>query len=360
MIPIARPVIGDEEREAVLRVLESGQLAQGPLVREFEEAFARWLGVREAVAVSSGTAALILALQALGIGPGDEVITTPFSFIATANAVLYVGARPVFADVREDDFNLDPEAVAARITPRTRAILAVHLYGHPAPVGELAALAERHRLLLIEDAAQAHGARVDGRPVGTFGTACFSFYPTKNMTTGEGGMVTTDDPQVAALLRRLRDHGRCGRYQHDLLAYNWRLTDIAAALGLVQLRRLEEMNDRRRENARYLSRHLRGVVLPRERPGCRHVYHQYTVRVPGGRRDALLAHLRQRGIGAEVYYPTPIHRQPLYQERGYRDRLPVAERLAGEVLSLPVHPSLRREELDRIAAAVNEFFGGEP
>jgi len=355
VIPIARPVIGEEEKQAVLGVLDSGQLAQGRLVREFEEAFALWLGARQAVAVSSGTAALMLALQAHGVGPGDEVITTPFSFIASANAILYVGARPVFADVRSDDFNIDPTEVEARVTPRTKAILPVHLYGHPAPMAEIMSIAEQRGLLVVEDAAQAHGAELDGRKVGTFGTACFSFYPTKNMTTGEGGMVTTDDRQVADLLRKLRDQGQAALYHHELLAYNWRMTEIAAAMGLAQLRRLDESNERRHHNAEYLSQRLRGVITPMEREGCRHVYHQYTVRVPQ-RRDALLEHLRQRGIGTRIYYPTPIHQQPVYRKLGYEDDLPVAQRLAEEVLSLPVYPSLTGDELERIVESVNGYF----
>lgn len=356
LIPIARPTMGQAEKQAVLRVLDSGQLAQGRLVWEFEDAFAEWLGVRHAVAVSSGTAALMLALQAHGIGPGDEVITTPFSFIATANAVLYAGARPVFADVREDDFNIDPAEAEARITPRTRVILPVHLYGHPAPMAEIMSIAERHGLLVVEDAAQAHGAGLDGRKVGTFATACFSFYPTKNMTTGEGGMIATGDPQIADLLRKLRDQGQTERYHHELLGYNWRMTEMSAAIGLVQLRRLDELNEARRRNAAYLSQRLRGVNTPAEREGCRHVYHQYTVRVPQ-QRDALLQHLRDQGIGAQVYYPTPIHQQPVYRKLGYEDDLPVAQRLASEVLSLPVYPSLTAEELERIVQSVNGFFG---
>jgi len=356
LIPIARPVIGEDEKQAVLRVLESGQLAQGRLVREFEEAFAQWLGVRQAVAVSSGTAALMLALQAHGIGPGDEVITTPFSFIATANAVLYVGARPVCAYVRSDDFNIDPAEVEGRMTPRTKAILPVHLYGHPAPMAEIMSIAQRHDLLVVEDAAQAHGAQLNSRKVGTFATACFSFYPTKNMTTGEGGMVTTDDSQIADLLRKLRDQGQAALYHHELLAYNWRMTEIAAAMGRAQFRRLDELNERRRRNADFLSQRLKGVITPVEREGYRHVYHQYTVRVPQ-RRDALLEHLRERGIGTRIYYPTPIHQQPVYRKLGYEDDLPIAQRLAAEVLSLPVHPSLTADELERIVESVSGFFG---
>lgn len=355
LIPIARPMIGEEEKAAVLRVLDSGQLAQGRLVREFEEAFSEWIGVREAVALCSGTAALMLSLQAHGIGPGDEVIVPPFSFIATANAVLYTGARPVFADVCADDFNIDPVEIEARITPRTKAVIPVHLYGQPARMTEIMEIADRHGLLVLEDAAQAHGAEENGRKAGTFGTACFSFYPTKNMTTGEGGMVTTNDSQVAGTLRKLRDQGQSERYHHELLAYNWRMTDIAAAIGLGQLHRVEEFNETRRRNARQLSQRLKGVNTPIEREGCHHVYHQYTVRVPGV-RDALAAHLRERGVGSQVYYPLPLHRQPVYEELGYRDEMPVSEELCREVLSLPVHPALTEDELNTITLAVNSFF----
>jgi perosamine synthetase len=355
LIPIARPTISEEEKQAVLRVLDSGQLAQGPLVRELEEAFAARVGAREAVAVNSGTAGLMLALQAHGIGPDDEVITSPFSFIATANAVLYVGARPVFADVLADDFNIDPADIEAKVTPRTKAIVPVHLYGQPARMREIEEISRRHELIIIEDAAQAHGAGVDGRAVGSFGTAVFSFYPTKNMTTGEGGMITTGDSAVADSLRMLRDQGQTERYHHEIVAYNWRMTDIAAAIGIGQLKRLDEMNERRRANAARFSSDLRGVITPIEREGCRHVYHQYTVRSPN-RRDALLAHVRERGVGAVVYYPTPIHRQPAYIRLGYEESLPVAEQLSREVLSLPVHPALTEGELDTIIEAVNSFF----
>lgn len=366
MIPIARPLLGDEEAEAVRAVLASGQLAQGPRVEEFEAAFARLCGVREAVAVSSGTAALTVALLAYGVGPGDEVITTPFSFIATANAILAAGAHPVFADVCPDDFNIDPQDVARCITPRTRAILPVHLYGHPSRMGELTSLASAYNLAVVEDACQAHGAAVDGRPVGSFGSGCFSFYATKNMTTGEGGMITTNDSAVAAAARTIRDHGATTPYHHERLGYNWRLTEMAAAIGLVQLRKLEGFNERRRANAAYLSARLRRVVTPTERSGCRHVYHQYTVRAPQARgspersrRDALLAHLTLRGIAASVYYATPIHQQPLYLKLGYHDCLPVAESLSREVLSLPVHPALGQEDLATIVEAVASFVAEE-
>jgi dTDP-4-amino-4,6-dideoxygalactose transaminase len=363
MIRIAQPLLGKEEEQAVLAVLRSGQLAQGPVVRRFEEEFARYAGVREAVAVSSGTAALQVALLAHGIGPGDEVITTPFTFAATANAVLATGARPVFADVSEEDFNLDPTRAAELVGERTRALLPVHLYGQPADMGALTTLARQHGVALIEDAAQAAGASFAGRKAGSFGTGCFSFYATKNMTTGEGGMITTDDPDLAERARLLRSHGEKRRYVSEVLGYNLRLTEIAAALGLAQLRKLETFNERRRANARHLTEQLSGLITPRELPGRQHVYHQYTIRAPRG-RDALLRHLRDRDIEATVFYPLPVHKQPLYRGLGYRQGLPVAERLAREVLSLPVHPGLSREDLDTIVSAVREGLaagsGGKP
>ena len=357
MISIARPVIGEKEKSAVLQVLDSGMLAQGPAVQAFERAFAERLGIAHAVAVGSGSAALLVALLAHNIGKGDEVITTPFSFIASANAVLFAGARPRFVDVCQDDYNIDPELIERTISSRTKAIIPVHLYGNPCRMDDIQAIARRHGLVIIEDCCQAHGASIENRPVGTFGTACFSFYPTKNMTTGEGGMVTTSDGEVAARARMLRNHGQSERYLHERIGFNWRMTDLSAAIGLVQLDRLEEANARRRANARRLNEGCRGVVTPVERKYSRHVYHQYTVRVPG-RREDLLRHLRERGVGAEVYYRRPIHRQPVYRRLGYQDDLPVADRLSTEVLSLPVHPSLTEGELDTIVAATNSFFVG--
>jgi dTDP-4-amino-4,6-dideoxygalactose transaminase len=354
-IPIARPLIGEEEKAAVLRVLESGNLAQGARVAELEQLFAAWLGVEHAVATSSGTTALHLALLAHDIGPGDEVITSSFTFIASPNAVLFTGATPVFADIDPVTYNLDPEAVERAITPRTRAIMPVHLFGLPAAMPAFLDIARRHNLVLIEDAAQAHGAAVDGRRAGTFATACFSFYPTKNMTTGEGGMVTTNDAAVAERVRLLRAHGMRVRYQHEILGYNFRLTDLHAAVGIAQLPHLEAWNARRRANAAYLSRHLPGVTVPVEPAGYHHVYHQYTVRVADGRRDALQAFLADAGIGTGVYYPIAAHQQPVYLDRGYRVSLPVTEQAAREVLSLPVHPSVDDQDLACIVERVHAF-----
>ncbi len=356
MIPIAKPFIGAEERAAVLEVLDSGYLVQGPRVQAFETAFAAYCGVRHAIAVSSGTTALHVALLAAGVGPGDEVITTSFTFIASANAILMTGARPVFADIEPDTFNLDPDAVAAAITPRTKAILPVHLFGQPCDMEALNALARRHGLIVIEDACQAHGAELHGRRAGSLGlAACFSFYPTKNMIAGEGGMVTTNDDALAERARLIRSHGSPQRYHHDMMGYNYRMMDLTAAIALVQLGRLEAWNEQRIANAAYLSAHLTGVVTPAVRPGVRHVFHQYTVRVPGGRRDDLRAALRQAEIGSEVYYPIPVHQQVFYRQLGYADHLPVTEQASQEVLSLPVHPALSQADLERIVQEVNRW-----
>jgi perosamine synthetase len=357
-ISIAAPQIGAEERSAVMAVLDSGQLAQGPVTAEFERAFAAWCGVRNAIAVSSGTAALHLLMLAHGIKDGDEVITTPFTFAASANAALFVRARPVFVDVEPETACLDPNLVEAAITTRTRAIVAVDLYGHPAAINDLRSIADRHGIVLIEDACQSHGATIDGRKTGALGvSASFSFYPTKNMTTGEGGMVTTDDDELAARLRPLREHGARERYRHDVLGYNFRLTDIASAIGLAQLAKLDAFNQARQRNAKRLTEALAGkdrITVPLERPGYRHVYHQYTVRIHGD-RDAVQRRLGQLGIGSAVHYPIPVHRQPLYVDLGYGSlEMPVAETLADEVLSLPVHPALSEDDLDRVSTGLLE------
>jgi perosamine synthetase len=365
-IPIAKPLLGVEEEEALRRVLASGQLAQGIQVAEFERRFADFCGVREAVALSSGTAALYLALLAHDIGPGDEVITCAFSFVATANAVLLTGATPVFVDIEPSTYTLDPDAVAAAITPRTKALLPVHLYGHPCDMSRLCQLASSRNLLIIEDACQAHGATLHGRPVGSFGTGCFSFYATKNMTTGEGGMVTTNDPQVAERLRLLRNHGQREHYVHVSMGQNLRMTELQAAIGLVQLAKLKQFTEQRIANAAYLTSCLqKSLSTPVVRPGYQHVFHQYTIRVLERRND-WVQRLQARGIGVAVYYPLPIHRQPFYLENttlyrvvgpttfmtGSYAELPVTEAAAREVLSLPVHPALSREDLFLISQEV--------
>jgi dTDP-4-amino-4,6-dideoxygalactose transaminase len=352
-IPIARPLVGDEEIKAVQQVLASGALVQGKRVAELEARFADYCGVKHAVAVSNGTQALWVALLAHGIGPGDEVITSPFSFIASANAVLYVGAKPVFVDIDPITYTVDPDALRAAITPRTRAILPVHLYGGVANLDALMAIAREHNLVMIEDACQAHGAELRGRRVGSFGTGAFSFYPTKNMTTTEGGILTTDDDEIADRSRLLRNHGQRERYLHESLGFNFRMTDLQAAIGNVQLHYLERWTERRITNAAYLSAHLKGVQTPVVRPDSRHVFHQYTIRVPGGRRAAFLERMTALGIGTAIHYPRPIHQQPVYEKMGYIDRLPVAEQAAQEVVSLPIHPTLSQPDLERIVDAVH-------
>ncbi|GAB2739114.1 DegT/DnrJ/EryC1/StrS family aminotransferase [Nocardioides pakistanensis] len=364
----ARPVIGEDEIEAAVRVLRSGMVVQGPEVAGFEEEFSALVEGRHCVAVNSGTSALHLSLMALGVKPGDEVIVPSFSFAATANAVRLVGADPVFVDIEPDQFCIDPRAVEAAIGPKTVAIMPVHLYGHPADMTALTAIAERHGLAIVEDAAQAHAATWQGTPVGAFGAAgCFSFYPTKNMHSLEGGMITTGDATLARNLRLLRNQGMEQRYANEVVGANMRLTDVAAAIGRVQLGKLDGWTEARRDNAAKMSAGLAGtgVVPPPEADGARHVYHQYTVRVPedvAGGRDALQAALKDAGVGSAVYYPTPIHElapfRPGYtdlagQQPANRDwDLPVTMQAAREVLSLPVFPGLTDADLDRIVGAI--------
>ena len=355
MIPIAKPLMGEEEKQGVLEVLDSGMLAQGPRVKALEEAFADYCGVRHAVATSSGTTALHLTLLAHGIGEGDEVITSPFTFVSSANTILFTGAKPVFVDIDPRTFNIDASQIGSAVTARTRAIMPIHLFGLTADMGTIVELAEAHDLIIIEDACQAHGAEYRGKRAGSFGTGCFSFYPTKNMTAAEGGMITTDDDEIAEACRVMRQHGMRRRYYHDQLGYNYRMTDVHAAIGLAQLQKLERFNEARMANAAYLTDRLEGVVTPLVPDGYGHVFHQYTVRVPGGRRDALREALTDQGIGSAIYYPVPVHRQQVYQEPGYAQAYPESERAAEEVLSLPVHPAVGREDLDAVVTAVNEF-----
>jgi dTDP-4-amino-4,6-dideoxygalactose transaminase len=352
MIPIARPQMGEEEKELVWSAMSSGALAQGPRVRELEERFADFIGVPHAIATSSGTTALHLALLASEVGPGDEVITVPFTFFASASSILFTGARPVFVDVDEESFNIDVSQIEAAITPRTRAILPVSLYGRPADLPAIAEIAERRGLALIEDAAQSHGAAIGDRRSGSWGTGCFSFYPTKNMTTGEGGMLTTSDPALADRARLMREHGMRVRYHHEVVGYNFRMDEIHASIGLAQLPKLPGNNARRRQIAARYDRDLRGVVTPGVEPGVTHVYHQYTIRV--NRRDEFVERLKERGVGTGIYYPIPVHRQKPFVALGYGDqRFPVSERLCAEVVSIPVHPSLTDDEVETVIAAVN-------
>jgi dTDP-4-amino-4,6-dideoxygalactose transaminase len=356
-IPIAQPNIGEAEKQAVMDVLDSGQLVQGAQVAAFEDSFAHFCGVRHAVATTNGTTALMLALLVYGIGPGDEVIIPSFTFVATATSVLSVNARPVFVDVEDQTFCMDPDAIEAAITPRTKAIMPVHLYGHPANMPAIVRVAEKHGLPIIEDAAQAHGAAINGRTVGGWGVAAFSFYPSKNMTTGEGGMLTTNSDELDSLARMMRNHGMSRQYIHEVIGFNLRMTNILAAIGLAQLGRLPEWNKTRIAHAAYLSEHIKTVRPPVVAEGCHHVFHQYTVVAPDSAdRDGMVKQLNDRGVGTRVYYPLPVHAQPVFQKMGYGDlHLPVTTSLARRVFSLPVHPGLSQEELGRIVDEVNSL-----
>ncbi|MGP5077517.1 DegT/DnrJ/EryC1/StrS family aminotransferase [Brachybacterium alimentarium] len=356
MIPPAKPIIGQEERDAVDRVLASGMVAQGPEVEAFEQEFSGALaGGREVVAVNSGTSGQHLGMLALGLSSGDEVIVPSFTFAATANTVAVSGGTPVFVDVDPETFTLDPATIDAAVTERTVGIQPVHLYGHPAAMDEIMAIAAKHDLWVFEDAAQAHGATWQGNQVGTFGQAgMFSLYPTKNMTSGEGGMVSCGTAETARQVRLLRNQGMEKQYANEVAGYNNRMTDIHAAIGRVQLGKLAGWTETRRENAAFFDAHLRGVVTPVVREGAQHVYHQYTIRIEGAsaqERDAFATALREEHrVGCGVYYPTPVHRLETFRTEV---DLPVTEQLAREVLSLPVHPSITDQDRERIVAAVN-------
>lgn len=358
-IPAAKPIIGDEEREAVDRVLRSGMVAQGPEVATFESEFgAHFADGRETVAVNSGTAGLHLGLLAAGIGAGDEVIVPSFTFAATGNSVALTGATPVFADIEPNQFTLDPASVEAAITPRTKGIMPVHLYGHPAHMVELEAIAAKHGILIFEDAAQAHGAALGGRKVGTFGRfAMFSLYPTKNMTSGEGGMIVSETAELARNARLLRNQGMEQQYRNEVIGFNARMTDIHAAIGRVQLTKVDAWTAKRQSNAAFLDANLRGVVVPPVAEGAEHVYHQYTIRVPEERDGFVTALREEHQVGSGVYYPIPNHRLPSLAPYAPGLELPETERAAAEVVSLPVHPSLGDADLERIVAAVNAVAG---
>jgi perosamine synthetase len=359
MIPISKPILEKEEKNAVLKVLNSGFLTQGKKVEAFERKFAKYIGTKYAIATSSGTTALHLALSSHGIKKGDEVITSPFTFIASSNAILYCGAEPVFVDVGED-FNINPDLIEKKITKKTKAILVIHLYGHPARMDKIMSIAERFNLTVIEDACQAHGASIKSKKIGSFGTGCFSFYPTKNMTTGEGGMITTNNKKIAEKARLLRNHGMEKRYSHQILGFNFRMTDIAAAIGLEQLKKLEKFNKKRIANANYLNKNVKtkGIIFPKIRKGYRHVFHQYTIRITDHSprsREEIIKKLEENGINSAIYYPLPVYRQRPYLKLGYENHFPMTEKLTGEVLSLPAHPSLTKQDLRKIVSALNSL-----
>lgn len=358
MISVSKPYIGPEEKQAVMDVLDSGMLVQGEWVKTLEEKFAKACEVDHAVATTSGTVALYLALRGHDIGPGDEVITTPFTFIASVNSIFYTGATPVLVDIDEETFNLDPEKVEAAITPKTKAIMPVHLYGYPCDMDAFTDIARRHNLILIEDAAQAVAGSYKGKMVGSFGTGCFSLYATKNIMSAEGGMITTNDAALAEKLRLLRNHGMARRYYYDFMGYNFRMSNLHAAIGSIQMDRLCDFTQKRVENALYLNQHIETLVTPTVKPDYGHVWHQYTVRVPQDfrlSRDEVVEKLNAAGIGTGIFYPVPAHQQDYIIEQLGSKTLPVSEKLALEVISLPVHPLLTQDDLDQIVKVVNEL-----
>jgi len=356
VVPIAKPVFDREEFEVVREVLESGWLMNGPKVREFEERFAKYCGAKFGVAVNSGTSALHIALLALGVGPGDEVITTPFSFIASADCIRLVGAKPVFVDIDSRTYNLNVGRIEDAVSDRTRGIVVVHLYGLSVDMDPVLEVAEKYGLFVVEDAAQAHGGEYRGRKVGGIGhVGCFSFWPTKNMTTGGGGIIVTNDERVAEKARLLRFNGEVRDYRHVLLGYNLLMPEIQAAIGLVQLKKLDKFVERRREIAKFYDEEFGDLdlVLPFEPDYAKHTYHLYTVRVDAKERDFVVESLNKEGVQARVYYPIPIHLQPSYKEFGFaRGSFPVAERVASEVFSLPVHPALNDEDVNYVVEKV--------
>ena len=346
---------------AVEEVLRESAFVGGEACRAFEQEFAAFCGTSAACGVANGSDALFLALRALEVGPGDEVITTPFSFIATAEAISRNGARVIFADIDEESMNLDPKAVETQLSENTKAVVPVHLYGQPADMSGLARLKGlAGRLIIVEDAAQAHGAELDGKRAGAIGAiGCFSFYPTKNLgAAGDAGMVVSNDANLIDRVRLLGNHGEQGKYQHETEGISSRLDNLQAAILRVKLRRLEGWNEERRHLATTYSQELQGIAelrLPQEAPGCRAVYHQYTVRSP--RREALRIHLEEKGIATAIHYPHPIHLQPAYQHLGLKKgSFPVAEKAAAEVLCLPIYPELGEDAVRRVAGEVKHFF----
>jgi|SRR6185312_15552605 len=366
MIPITSVRFGAEEEELVLEVLRSGSIAQGPMVKRFEDRFAELSGVKHAVAVNNGTTALVAALEVMDLEPGDEVLTTPFTFVATVNAILEAGATVTFADIREDDFNLDPVSAAERASDRTKVLAPVHLYGQMADMGPLMAMAEQRGLRVLEDSAQSHLATYDGQAAGSFGVGTFSFYATKNLTTGEGGLITTNDDELADRLRVLRNQGMRERYVYEVAGHNYRLTDLQAAVVLPQLDRYEATVASRKRNAARLSAGLEtvpGIEVPRELPGRSHVWHQYTVRVTDQAalpRDEFVAKLHEAGIGAGIYYPKLIGDYEAYRDnpRVVLSETPVAARVAQQVISLPVHQWLSDDDISVIIDTVSTLAVG--
>jgi perosamine synthetase len=353
MIPIARPDVGAEEAAAVAEVLASGMIAQGKKVAELEQRWSEYCGVKHTIAVSNGTVALMCIYAGLGLEPGDEVITVSHTFNATVSTVLFTGATPVFVDIEPDTYLIDAARIEAAITPRTRVISPVHLFGLPADMDMITAIADRYGLIVVEDAAQAHGATFRGRKAGSFGHGAFSLYATKNMTTGEGGFITTNDDGLADFIRLYRSQGMRQRYHHEILGYNFRMTDIAAAIGLVQFEKLERNTARRQAIAAQYDRGLADlpIKVPVTPEGRTHVFHQYTIDV-GPDRDAIVRELADAGVGVGIYYPIPVHRQAYVMERGLHADLPNTDVAAARTLALPMYPGLTESEQAQVIGAV--------
>jgi len=362
MIPIAKPLLGAEEISAIKDVLESGMVVQGARVAAFEEEFAKYLGVRHAVAVNSGTAALHVALLAHGVRKGREVLIPPLTFFATASTVLMCGAAPAFADVHRDTYTMDPAAMKKAVGMKTSIIMPVHLYGQTADMSPILEVAGKKDLIVIEDAAQAHGAKYDGKMAGAIGdAACFSFYATKTMTTAEGGMVVTNEDEIAEKCRLLRDHGQTSKYEHVIVGYNYRMTDVTAAIGSVQLRKLDEWVRRRRENAQALTRAIEGIsglIPPVEGEHMFHSYYQYIVRVEPSfplKRDEIVKTLNERGIGCRPSYPKTLYEQKALKDLKIGGKCPVAEEVVGRLFELPVHPAVSASDITQIATEIERL-----
>ncbi len=362
MIPIAKPMIGKEEIDAVTIVLKSGMLAQGETVKQFEDAFAKYTGVPYAIAVNSGTAALHACLEALRMNEGEEVLVPTFTFGASINAILMAGARPVLVDIDEKTFNMDLSQIEEKLSTATNAIMPVHLFGQMVNPKELQAMASDYKLNIVEDAAQAHGAEFDGAKAGSFGIAnAFSFYATKAITSSEGGIITTRSQDIAEFIQSFRHHGQDRQYNYVRLGHNYRMTNIAAAIAIEQLKKLDERNDIRIKNAEFYDKKLKnisGITIPFKHEKAKHAYHQYSVLVDkenyGLSRDELENHLKDNGIGCSVFYPKPMHLQPYHGQllQTSEGDFPIAEKIARQILSIPVHPSLKKEELEYIAEKI--------
>lgn len=358
MVSISKPNLGAEEKAAVCGVIDSGMIACGAVVKEFESEFADFIGVAHGIATTSGTTALEVAIRAAGVGRGDKILTTPYSFIASTNAIIYAGATPVFADIESNSFNINPEQIEKKISeePGIKALLIVHLFGCPCDMDRITSIAKKHNLILIEDCAQAHGTKWNGKHAGSFGNvSAFSFYPTKNMTTGEGGMVLTSNSVFAENARLLINHGMKIRYYHEIVGYNYRMTNIAAAIGLCQLKKLPEMNLNRIQNAKFYSENIDNskIKLPELVEG--HVYHQYTLQVEDGKRGAFTKHLEENNIGFGIFYPLSIPEQSCYSSLKLDVKYPVTDYVKTNVVSIPIHPLLTHKELSEVANVINSF-----